>query len=162
MARRRRNQELATVEANLTPLIDVSFLLVVFFVLVSRIGDAEQAALALPSVAAGSAVRAEEDARIVVNVLPGEDGIAIGYTVAARQFSATPEGIAALAERLAEAYRENPKLSVRLRADRSTHFEWVEPAMRAVSTAARLAGGGALPRLDLVVEEIVEETPHAS
>jgi hypothetical protein len=29
--------------------------------------------------------------------------------------------------------------------------------MRAVSTAARLAGGGALPRLDLVVEERIEQ-----
>jgi maltose-binding protein MalE len=28
-----------------------------------------------------------------------------------------------------------------------------EPAMRAATTAARLAGGGALPRLNLVVEE---------
>jgi hypothetical protein len=42
---------------------------------------------------------------------------------------------------------------VHLRADRATRYEWVEPAMRAATTAARMAGGGALPRLDLVVVE---------
>ena len=42
--------------------------------------------------------------------------------------------------------------AVNLRADRDTMYEWVEPAMRAATTGARLAGGGALPRLDLVVE----------
>ena len=61
-----------------------------------------------------------------------------------------------MAEAIAEGYRRNSNLAVRLRADRSTRYQWVEPAMRAVSTAARLAGGGALPRLDLVVEERIE------
>lgn len=143
----------AEIEANLTPMIDVSFLLIVFFVLVSRITDREQARMSLPAVRAGSAARAEDDARVVVNVLPGSDGGSEGYAVGTTVLPASPDGIARLAETLAAGYRRNPRLAVHLRADRATRYEWVEPAMRAVSTAARIAGGGALPRLDLVVEE---------
>ena len=53
-------------------------------------------------------------------------------------------------------YRANPTLSVNLRADRATHFDWVEPIIRSISTAAARAGvqGAAVdvvPRLNLVV-----------
>lgn len=155
---RRRNFAKAEIEANLTPMIDVSFLLIVFFVLVTRINDGEQAEMEVPAIRAGVALRAEDDARVVVNVLPAADGGSAGYALGSTVLPASADGVAALAERLAEDYRRNPRLAVRVRADRATRYEWVEPAMRAATTAARLAGGGALPRLDLVVEELgVEE-----
>lgn len=169
MARDRRRFPLAEISANLTPMIDVSFLLIVFFVLVSRLSDAEQAPLALPAVRDGVAVRAGDEARVVLNVLPvAEDaggnatedatrGAIGGYAVGTRVFPASAEGVAALAEQLAEGYRRNPRLAVHLRADRGAHYGWVEPAMRAVTTAARLAGGGALPRLDLVVVDAARD-----
>jgi biopolymer transport protein ExbD len=153
MPRTRRRFSAAAIEANLTPMIDVSFLLIVFFVLVSRITDAEQAPMALPEVRAGTATRAEDHARVIVNVLPASSGATAGYAVGPTVFEASAEGVARLAEFLAEGYRRNPRLAVHLRADRTTRYEWVEPAMRAATTAARLAGGGALPRLDLVVTE---------
>lgn len=153
MPRTTRRFPPAAIEANLTPMIDVSFLLVVFFVLVTRITDAEQSPMSLPEVRAGTAALAEDEARIVLNVMLGPDGTSSGYSVGATRFDASPDGVARLAEQLAEGYRRNPRLAVHLRADRSTRYEWVEPAMRAATTAARRAGGGALPRLDLVVEE---------
>lgn len=134
-------------------MIDVSFLLIVFFVLVSRISSTEQVPLDLAKVRAGAAVRPDEEARVVLSVIPGRDGAAAGYACGAVVAPATAEGIATVAELLTEAYRRNPRLAVRLRADRATHFSWVEPAMRAATAAARTAGGGALPRLDLVVVE---------
>jgi biopolymer transport protein ExbD len=153
VARLRDRFPLAAIEANLTPMIDISFLLVVFFVLVTRISDSERAEMALAKVPAGPAARAEEEARSVLNVLPGADGRAAGYRLNGVDHAPTPEGLAALAEALAEGYRRNPRLAVQLRADRSTRYEWVEPAMRATTAAARLAGGDALPRLRFVVEE---------
>jgi len=156
MTRARRRFPAASIEANLTPMIDVSFLLIVFFVLVSRISKTEQVPMELAAVRAGSAVRPEEEARLVVSVVPAEGGRAAGYACGGVVSPATPDGVAALAETLADAYRRNPRLAVRLRADRSTHFAWVEPAMRAATAAARTAGGGAVPRLDLVVEVVVE------
>ncbi|MFM1805023.1 MAG: hypothetical protein RL136_1902 [Planctomycetota bacterium] len=160
MARHRHRDEYEGISANLTPMIDIAFLLTVFFVLVSRISDAEQVELALPTVREGAAERAEDEARIVLNVLPGEHGAALGYAAGNARFDATPEGMEALARFLADGYRRNPRLAVQLRADRATHYAWVEPAMRAATTGARLAGGDALPRLDLVVREDPGRAPR--
>lgn len=143
----------AEIEANLTPMIDVSFLLIVFFALVSRITDTERSRMTLAEVGAGAAVKPEEEARMVLNVVPGADGAAAGYRLSGVDFEPTPEGVAGVAEMLAEGYRINPRLAVNLRADAATRYEFVEPAMRAATTAARLAGGGALPRLNLIVTE---------
>ena len=150
---------MASIEANLTPMIDVSFLLIVFFVLVSRISSTEQVPMQLAGVRPGAAARPEEEARIVLSVVPGEGGAAAGYACGGVAAPATPEGIAMVAETLTEAYRRNPRVAVRLRADRATHYSWVEPAMRAAAAAARAAGGGAVPRLDLVVEEDSDHAP---
>jgi|GEM_PF-269263 len=142
----------AAIEANLTPMIDVTFLLIVFFALVSRLSDNERVDMSLAQVREGAAIRADEEARVILNAIPAQDGTIGGYALAGKLFDATPDGIAALAEALALEYQRQPRLAVRLRADRATRYEWVEPAMRATTTAARLAGGGALPRLDFVVE----------
>jgi biopolymer transport protein ExbD len=158
MPRLRRRPPLAEVEANLTPLIDVSFLLIVFFALVSGINGREQATMDLARLAPGAAAKPGDEARWVLNVLPTKDGGCAGYGLNGAVLEATPDGVARLAEALAEGYRANPRLAVNLRADRTTRYEFVEPAMRATTTAARLAGGGAMPRLHLVVEELAPET----
>jgi biopolymer transport protein ExbD len=160
VARGRRRHAPSEISANLTPMIDVTFLLIVFFALVSEIAGEEQVAMALARVAPGVAVRADDDARAVLNVLPVDGGGCAGYALGARVFAPDADGVAALAETLAARYRAQPRLSVRLRADRGTNYEWVEPAMRAATTAARLAGGGALPRLDLAVEEDARSAPR--
>jgi biopolymer transport protein ExbD len=153
MRRTRNRHQNAEIEANLTPMIDVSFLLIVFFALVSGIANREQVAMSLPGVQAGAAVRPDDDARWVLNVLPGTAGESAGYALNGAVYPADADGAVALAEALAAGYRANPRLEVNLRADRATHYRFVEPAMRAATTAARLAGGGALPRLNLVVDE---------
>jgi biopolymer transport protein ExbD len=154
MQRLRRRPPLAEVEGNLTPLIDVSFLLIVFFALVSGIASREQAKMSLSRVREGVAARPDDDARWVLNVLPASDGASAGYALNGEVYAVDADGAERLAEALAEGYRANPRLEVNLRADRATHYRFVEPAMRAATTAARLAGGGALPRLNLVVEEL--------
>ena len=150
MRRSRNRHSNAEIEANLTPMIDVSFLLIVFFALVSGIASREQAKMSLSRVREGVAARPDDDARWVLNVLPASDGASAGYALNGEVYAVDADG----AERLAEGYRANPRLEVNLRADRATHYRFVEPAMRAATTAARLAGGGALPRLNLVVEEL--------
>lgn len=153
MRRARNRHPNAEIEANLTPMIDVSFLLIVFFALVSGISNREQAKMTLSRVPEGTASRPDDDARWVLNVLPSDDGGSGGYLLNGTLYPADADGAARVAEALAEGYRANPRLGVNLRADRATRYVFVEPAMRAVTTAARLAGGGALPRLNLVVEE---------
>jgi biopolymer transport protein ExbD len=153
MPRNRSKFPAAVIEANLTPMIDVTFLLIVFFTLVSGIADNERVDMSLARVEAGATAQADEESRVMLNVIPAANGQIGGYLLAGKAFDATPDGIAQLADALADGYRRNPNLAVNLRADRDTMYEWVEPAMRATTTAASLAGGGALPRLNLVVIE---------
>ncbi len=148
----------ARIEANLTPMIDVSFLLIVFFVLVSRISGGERTPMELPDVRAGAAEEGREEARVVLSVLPGENGKARAYRLDLDEFPADPDGLVMLTEALSALYRSNPTLAVNLRADRTTQYEWISPCFRAATVAASLAAEapnappeGIVPRMNLVV-----------
>ena len=148
----------ARIEANLTPMIDVSFLLIVFFVLVSRISGGERTPRELPDVRAGAAEEGREEARVVLSVLPGENGKARAYRLDLDEFPADPDGLVMLTEALSALYRSNPTLAVNLRADRTTQYEWISPCFRAATVAASLAAEapnappeGIVPRMNLVV-----------
>ena len=54
------------IHANLTPMIDVTFLLIVFFVVVSQIVEAEHVELELPVLLDPAAEPPDEDARAIV------------------------------------------------------------------------------------------------
>ena len=128
------------IAANLTPMIDVVFLLIVFFVLVSQIVEVENADLDLPRPQDPASVLPDEQTRVVINVLPGHGGEVSGYRMGQHRYVADTDGLRALATTLATLYRDNPSLGVNLRADRRTDYRWVELVFQAVSTAARLSG----------------------
>lgn len=155
--RRRRRQERPEVTANLTSLIDVTFLLIVFFVLVSRINEAEAVRMDLPSPKDAATVSADADHLVVINVLPAPDGTVSGYRVGATDFERGDAGLGAMTSHLAALYRANPRSNVNVRADRATQYEFVEPVMTAVSAAARRAAAAGAPsvnpRVNLVVTE---------
>ncbi len=166
---RRRLPASARIEANLTPMIDVSFLLIVFFVLVSRISGGERTPMELPDVRAGAAEEGREEARVVLSVLPGENGKARGYRLDLDEFPADPDGLVMLTEALSALYRSNPTLAVNLRADRTTQYEWISPCFRAATVAASLAAEapnappeGIVPRMNLVVTTDTMQTGGAS
>lgn len=142
----------AQIEANLTPLIDVTFLLIVFFVLVSQIVEVENVQMDLPKPQDPASARPGDEQRAVLNIIPGDNGRASGYRLGGRTFRADTQGVQALAAEIAALYQGNPTLRINLRADRSTQYQWVEPAMKAVSTAARLSGRhDVVGRINLVV-----------
>lgn len=143
---------MARVEANLTPMIDVVFLLIVFFVLVSQIVDLENVKMKLPSLIDPASEFAGEEQRVVVNVEPGIDGDVNRYKLGGVYYAADLKGIKDMTTHLAELYKANPSLSVNLRADAGTHYQWVEPVMQAVANAATLSQqSNAVPRINLVV-----------
>lgn len=148
-----RRRTAALIEPNLTSLIDVTFLLIVFFVLVSRLSEVENVDMDLPAPANTASVALEAPRQVVVSVLPGVDGAAAVYRVGVIDYPPTPAGLDAVTANLLELYRANPDLNVNLRADRAIHYEHVEPLMQAVSRSARLANtANARPaRLNLVV-----------
>jgi biopolymer transport protein ExbD len=110
---------------NMTPMIDVVFLLIIFFLVSSHMAKQEvELELNLPE--AGSGQRPDEDdiRRVVVNVLPEQDA-APRIVVGGRQIAAEELG------RLIgfESERSTGHLEVRIRADRTVPYRMVEPIM---------------------------------
>ncbi len=130
----------AEVSANLTPMIDVTFLLIVFFVLVSQIVEVENVDMNLPEPIDALTEPVGEEQRAVINVVPDQSDRIEGYRVGTSQFPSGAEGVEALTEYLTTMFRNNPDIVVNLRADQRTHYQWVEPAMQAVVNAARRTG----------------------
>ncbi len=112
---------------NMTPLIDVVFLLIVFFLVSSNLARQEtQMELDLPTAASGDEAMAEGRPRVSVNVL-ADGRILLG------NIEAQPEEIA---ERLAfERNRSGDDLEVRIRSDRSVPYGSVEPVLLACADA---------------------------
>ena len=127
-------------EANMTPLIDMAFLLIVFFVLVSQVASAEFVQLELPRPGSDAAQRPDDRQRIVVNVVPARDGGAAGYRLGKREFAPDPQGLRELVATLARAMKGQPGVEVNIRADRSTAYSWVRPAMDAVADGLAESG----------------------
>ncbi|TWT37882.1 Biopolymer transport protein ExbD/TolR [Posidoniimonas corsicana] len=125
MLRYRRDNE--TVSMNMTPLIDVVFLLIIFFLVSSHLARQEQQLeLDLPDAATGE-LSTESSARVLtLNLLPtGEVSLA-----------GVPTPIAELTERLGrEVERQPSPLEVRLRSDRTVPYGDVEPVLAACAKA---------------------------
>ena len=130
-----------SIQANLTPLIDVTFLLIVFFMLVLQITDLDNAEMDLPTPQDPVSELFGDQHRVVINVVTAPlEGTASGYRLGQRRFRTDTEGLANLTKALAARYREDPALQINLRADRSTHYEWVDRIFLAIKDAAKASG----------------------
>ncbi len=127
---RRRPTE---INANLTPMIDVVFLLIVFFVLVSRLVDFDSVAMDLPRPVDAATVRPEDESRLVINVIPGPDGSALGYKMQAWLVDASPAGARELVGVVHDQLIRQPKTAISLRADRATRYRYVSSLMTALA-----------------------------
>src|SRR5688500_15249569 len=116
MHRARRNRERAGLEVNLTSLIDVTFLLIIFFVLVSKLNEAENIRLDLPSPQEPMTELPDSKHQVVINVLPGNAGGASAYRVGAIDFPSSLAGQSAMKSHLVELYQANPAMEVNVRA----------------------------------------------
>jgi len=112
---------------NMTPMIDVTFLLIIFFLLSSRLAQQEtQLELDLPMATTASQAVNQERPRLSVNV--STDGrVMLGST------ATTPQE---MSQRLRiERDRLGSNLEVRIRADRSVPYGAVEPILLACAEA---------------------------
>ena len=106
---------------NITPLIDITFLLIVFFVMSNRMIREEVAMeLALPRESSGETIRDDESGKIIINVT--EEG---EYYFGAKRMSLEELGARLKRER-ATATRET---TVRIRAGRATPYSRIEPIL---------------------------------
>lgn len=118
---------------NLTPLIDIVFLLLVFFMLTAHFVDEKQIALQLPN--ADSATDLSVESIITVSV-----DVAGIYYINGEAVHAH-----ALRERLAVEYGKNPKLILQLKADQQVSYRHVVHLL----DDARLVG---IANIDIVTE----------
>ncbi|MEE2907592.1 MAG: biopolymer transporter ExbD [Planctomycetota bacterium] len=138
-------------QASLTPMIDVVFLLVVFFVAVSQLVDRDRVDMDLPAPSPSAAHQPEEGMRAVVNVLPGPGGSSLGYQVDGLIFAVDKNGQADLIAHLRRRLEQAPDLFVNVRADQRTGWGWVAPVLGAARHAAS-ATGLPMARVRLTVE----------
>ncbi len=122
------------VDFNMTPMIDVVFLLIIFFLVSSHFAQQEvQVDLKLPTAGKGQTPPQDEARRVIVNVLserrPGEQIMVAGRTVGERELTRL---IAAENDQSKQADRP---LEVRIRSDRRVPYRIVEPIMVACAEA---------------------------
>lgn len=112
---------------NLTPMIDVVFQLIIFFLVSSHLVK-QEAQMALPLPVADSGQKAAEEAgkRVTLNVLSDGSLVLAGRHVVSDE----------LGPRLRDlAVRQQAPLEIRIRADRTVPYRFVEPALTACARA---------------------------
>jgi biopolymer transport protein ExbD len=119
---------------NMTPMIDVVFLLIIFFLVSSHLARQEtQLDLDLPDAASGEPAGEEDVRRLVVNVLPNvrpEGQIRVGgQLVEVGQLSEL------IRYERGQAERDRKELQVRIRSDRRVPYGVVEPILLACARA---------------------------
>ncbi len=140
-------------EMNMTPLIDVTFQLIIFFMLVSNIMTQEAMEMVIPDLTEPRTRELTEADRVVVNVGPNpelitpeqrdgklyfdRDTIPVIARVGAggRDFVVGVDSLSDLRIDLEEARAKNPEVHVVLRADAGLAYEDIQPVMDAISAA---------------------------
>ena len=129
---------------NITPLIDVVFLMIIFFMLVNKIVSEEQVKMVVPELTDPQTYELGEAETIVVSLAPRNEGrgsnpldfdgvpLYIQYGPFKRFALDNLEGVT---EELKLAKAANPEVEVILRADCAAYFQEVQPVMGAITAA---------------------------
>ena len=126
----------ARLEAAITPLIDMSMLLIDFFALVSQIGISDFVKMNLPAPAPSAAAPPRNEPRLIINAIANENGSVSAWRFSSQEFSADAEGLQKLSVAVATAIRETPTIEVHLRADANVRFVDISPVLDQVGKAA--------------------------
>jgi biopolymer transport protein ExbD len=112
---------------NMTPMIDVVFLLIIFFLVASHLARQEnQLRLALPAAESGETMLDDTTPRVVLNVRPDGSLLYVGKPVDAAE----------LEDRLAaEVARAGERLEIRVRGDRQVAYRHVAAVLRSCARA---------------------------
>lgn len=118
------------IKANMTPMVDVVFLLIVFFVAVSQIVDRKAIALNLSEINESEASEINYGNDIVINLMPSNDGEVMWLIVNNQKISLDDPG-----ELLNIIKGElTSETQIQLRADRLTHYSYVYKVIESLSS----------------------------
>ena len=133
MARKKKRNMGEEIPMKMTPMIDVVFQLIIFFMLVTEMAQADLEVLTLPSASEASPDANPEKKRITVNLLPPEEGGFCKVKVKGQVMD--QKRLYRFLKTEAEISRDpdDPRLSTRallIRADRDTTFRFVQFVMQ--------------------------------
>jgi biopolymer transport protein ExbD len=146
---------------NMTPLIDVTFLLIVFFTLVSNIVANESVPMVVPRLADPTTRELGEVDKVVVNIAPAtfSDDTRLENPLdhpGSARFVQVGSGaryemgnLAGLTAALRQEVEARPEVEVLLRADAALYYGQVQPVMDAITAA----GVGVVNLVALMPEE---------
>ena len=137
----RRGMPTSAIHANMTPMIDVTFLLIVFFVVVSQIVDRDIVPMDLPTPDRAVAGIPDRE-HITVNLVPLADGEIAGIVVGGHTIAA--DAMIELTS-IVQTRLQGGATDVHLRADRRTKYSYVHQAIEAIRATQ------SSPRLQLVI-----------
>ncbi len=118
---------------NLTPLVDITFQLIVFFMVVSQVVTAEREPMNLPAPKHSQAKAKQHPDRLIINLFADNSGNIEKIKINANVVSN-------LSELMDVLLREAPALQARnatviLRADRKLKFKHIKKVLKAISNA---------------------------
>lgn len=141
-------------EMNMTPLIDVTFQLILFFMLVNNIIAEESMQMKVPRLIDPQTVEFGDEDRVVINVGHGSfdqkqrdsspfgtDGKVGVIRVGIKEFNiadgsiSVADALDAVTESLKESREKNENVEVVLRADAALHYDEVKPVIVAITEA---------------------------
>ena len=114
---------------NLTPMIDVVFLLLIFFVLIAQFSSRQRAQVQLPRPEPSAAKFIYSPDVLTITVICDPQGKLSAYQIEGQML--TPEQIDVLAHTLTLRRKANPQVEVNLRADRRADGKIIEALMAA-------------------------------
>ncbi len=129
MGKRFRPARGSGLSINLTPMIDVVFLLLIFFVLIAQASRWRRAQVELPEPEPSAAKYVYSDDVLTITVICDEQGELVAYQAQGEMIS--PEQVGILAQKLGDRKKANPQVEVNLRADRRADGKVVEALMAA-------------------------------
>lgn len=146
-----RNAGPAKVEVNMTPMIDCTFQLIIFFILTTQMANADLAALKLhePNQSIALAEQTKRADKVIVNIVneygdktdnrdPRRSAMATNYVIAGKEFPWTDtETLKQILEKyrnraVAEGYGED--FLVEVRGDKDVAYCYIEPVLAAAAS----------------------------
>ena len=130
----RKSSSSSSLQFNATPMIDVIFMLTVFFMLVSRFASAENVEMLLPDPTNSEAKDLKLPQRIVINCRPASPlnpSAGVLYSLGPN----APQPLSAISAQLTTIKSVRPDVKVIVRADRRLRYADVRAVMREVAAS---------------------------
>ena len=129
MPRRLRPDRVSGLSINLTPMIDIVFLLLIFFVLIAQSSQRQLAQVELPEPKPSAAKYVYSPEVMTITVICDQQGKLLAYQSQGQMIS--PQRVGILGQMLGDRKRANPQVEVNLRADSRADGKVVEALMAA-------------------------------